>query len=66
MVANTGGRGVRMRWTPGGPISATFSEGTVVRILYERELVDQVEWLKVDAGGERIGWIAAEYLVEIR
>lgn len=66
VVANTGGRGVRMRWTPGGPISATFSEGTVVRILYEREFVGRVEWLKVDAGGQRIGWIAAEYLVEIR
>jgi len=66
VVAFTDGRGVRLRWTPAGPIAATLSEGTQVQILYDREFVGRVEWIRVDVGGERIGWISAEYLVEIR
>ena len=65
MVANTGGQGVRLRWTPSGIIAGTLSEGTVIQILYDREFVGRVEWVKVDAGGGRIGWVSAEYLVEI-
>ncbi len=66
IVTNTGGQGVRLRWTPAGPIAATLSDGTLVQILYDREFVGRIEWVKVDAGGSRIGWIATEYLVEIR
>lgn len=65
VVDNTNGRGVRLRWTPGGPIAATLSEGTVVRVLSEPTIFDQIEWIRVDAGESRIGWVAAEYLVEI-
>lgn len=66
VVANTGGQGVRLRWTPAGPIAGTLPEGTTLRVLYDRESAEGIEWVKVDAGGGRIGWVAAEYLVEIR
>ncbi len=65
-VSNTNGRGVLLRWTPGGAIAGTLSEGTVVKILYERQFVGRIEWVKVDAGENRIGWVAADYLETIR
>lgn len=65
-VANTGGQGLRLRWTPAGPIVTALPEDEVVQILYEREFADGIEWVKVDAGSGRTGWVAAEYLVEIR
>jgi len=66
VVANTGGAGVRLRWTPAGPIATALSEGATVQILYEREFAAGFEWVKVDAGEGRIGWIAEEFLVELR
>ncbi len=47
-------------------MAGALSEGTLVRIMYEREVVGGVEWVKIlDAEG-RTGWVAAEYLVAIR
>ncbi|MDX1523862.1 MAG: DUF389 domain-containing protein, partial [Anaerolineae bacterium] len=66
VIANTSGQGVKLRWTPGGPQAGAFSEGTVVQILYEREFVNEIEWVKVIGPEERIGWVARDYLVEIR
>lgn len=65
VVANTGGQGVRLRWTPAGPIASALPEGTVIQILYDREVVDTTEWVNVKTGDGRIGWVAAEYLVEL-
>jgi hypothetical protein len=67
VVANTGGRGIRLRWTPGGPISGTLPEGTLVSMSLEREIdAGGVEWVRVDLQDGRFGWVAAEYLVLLR
>jgi hypothetical protein len=66
VVANTDGQGLRLRWIPAGPIATTLPEGSLVLILYDREIVDLTEWVKVEADEGRVGWVAAEYLVELR
>lgn len=64
VVANTAGRGVKLRWTPGGLVAGALPEGTVVMILYQRKVVDGIEWVQVKDDQNRIGWVAAEFLVE--
>jgi hypothetical protein len=67
VVTNTGGQGVRLRWTPNGPIAATLSENTVILMLNDdRQTAGEFEWVKVDAGQGRVGWVAADFLVELR
>ena len=62
VVANTNGRGVSLRWQPGGIIATALPEGMVVRILYERTTLANVEWVKISDEQGRSGWVAAEYL----
>ena len=67
VVANTDGQGLRLRWIPGGPIAAALPEGSIVEMLHHHEVdAEGVSWVKVDAQDGRIGWVAAEYLVELR
>ncbi|HMR65934.1 MAG TPA: DUF389 domain-containing protein [Anaerolineae bacterium] len=67
VVANTEGRGIRLRWTPGGPISGTLPEGTMLFVSRQRETdADGVEWVRVDLEDGRFGWVAAAYLVFLR
>jgi hypothetical protein len=64
VVANTQGRGVKLRWTPGGPVAGALPERTPVTILYGRITDDKgVEWIEVVDSEGRKGWIAADYLV---
>jgi uncharacterized hydrophobic protein (TIGR00271 family) len=65
LVANTGGRGLKLRWTPGGPLAGTLSEGATVQILYDRTEVDGLEWVRVRDEAGRIGWVAVDYLAQI-
>jgi hypothetical protein len=65
VVASTGGRGVKLRWTPAGPVAGTFPEGTQVTVLYKRVTVDGIEWVEVIDAAGRKGWVAAEYLVRL-
>jgi uncharacterized hydrophobic protein (TIGR00271 family) len=65
VVANTLGQGVKLRWTPSGPIAGVFPEGTRVTVLYRRQTVDGVEWVEVTDDEGRKGWVAADYLVII-
>ena len=62
VVSGTGGRGLLLRWTPGGAIARTLREGERVEILYRRETTGGVEWVEVRDGQGRIGWVAAEYV----
>jgi hypothetical protein len=64
-VDNTGGRGIKLRWTPGGPLAGVLPEGTQVTILYDRAEVDGFEWVRVSAEDGKVGWVAAEYLTVI-
>jgi len=66
VVANTDGQGIRLRWVPNGPVAGALPEGTVLTILYEIELVNNVEWVKVADSEGRTGWVVAEYLVTLR
>ncbi len=65
VVANTGGRGVNLRWTPGGPLAGALPEGSQVRILSDRAEADGLEWVRVVDGAGRTGWVAADYVVII-
>jgi len=62
VVSGTGGRGLFLRWTPGGAIAGTLREGERVELLYRRETTDGVEWVKVRDEQGRIGWVVAEYV----
>ncbi|MDY6875367.1 MAG: DUF389 domain-containing protein [Chloroflexota bacterium] len=62
VVSGTSGRGLFLRLTPGGAIAGTLREGERVELLYRRETIDGVEWMKVRDEQGRIGWVAAEYV----
>lgn len=66
VVANTLGQGVKLRWTPAGPIAGALPEGALVQILYERDVVDGIEWVKILDPAGRAAWVASEYLVTLR
>jgi len=53
---------VRLRWTPGGAIAGVLREGERVEILYQRQTVDDQEWLQIRDQGGRIGWVVAQYV----
>jgi uncharacterized hydrophobic protein (TIGR00271 family) len=63
VIANTGGRGVRVRASPGGKTVAVWTEGTRVTIVAGPESVQGQAWLRVrdDKGIE--GWVAADYIL---
>lgn len=62
-VANTGGVGVYLRETPAGKVIGTLPEGAAVRILYQREFVNDREWIEIMDIYGRTGWVQAIYLV---
>ena len=53
---------MRLRWTPGGATAGVLSEGERVEILYQRQTVDDQEWLQIRDQGGRIGWVVAQYI----
>jgi len=62
VVSGTGGRGVNLRWTPGGPIAGVLREGEQVRILSQRQTAGNQEWIQVRDQQGRVGWVAAQYV----
>jgi hypothetical protein len=62
LVQGTGGFGLRLREVPGGPIIRILQEGDLVTVLSGREIVDDVEWVKVDDQEGQIGWVASRYV----
>ncbi|MEW5956658.1 MAG: SH3 domain-containing protein, partial [Chloroflexota bacterium] len=63
LVANTNGRGLKLRWTPAGPVAGVLPEGAVVQILSERATADGLAWVKVTDAGGRVGWVAESYII---
>lgn len=61
-IAFTGGRGVKLRWKPGGLVAGTLAEGTWVLMFNEQISVDWQVWVKVTDPNERIGWVVQDYL----
>ncbi|GAB4457291.1 MAG: hypothetical protein Kow0031_38210 [Anaerolineae bacterium] len=62
VVANTGGQGVRLRWTPDGQPAGVFAEGTVLQMWPDRVTADGVEWVRVSDIEGRSGWVVAQFL----
>lgn len=63
LVANTNGRGLKLRWTPAGLVAGALPEGTSVKILDERAIADGLAWVKVRDTEGREGWVVQNYLV---
>lgn len=56
-VAQTLGRGLRLRQFPEGPIIGTLREGDPLTILYGIEIVNGVVWIEVRDDDGRLGWV---------
>jgi uncharacterized hydrophobic protein (TIGR00271 family) len=56
-VANTLGRGLRLRQFPEGPIIGTLRERDPLTILYGREIAGGIVWIEVIDAEGRYGWI---------
>ncbi len=61
-VANTGGRGLTLRWTPAGNFAGTLSEGALVIIVDGPQQAKGRAWVKIQDVAGRTGWVAADYL----
>jgi uncharacterized hydrophobic protein (TIGR00271 family) len=66
VVTGTGGQGVKLRWAPSGAVAGAFSEGSVLQMGYEEQVVDGVTWVNVTDVEGRNGWVAATYLTALR
>jgi hypothetical protein len=65
VVANAGEPGVRLREAPGGTEIDFLKDGTVLDIFPEPQVKtdDGITWQKVRDPQGRVGWAAAEYIV---
>jgi len=64
-VWNTGGRGVKLRQSPAGPVIGTLQEGSYVQVLYGSEVADGLVWLEVMDSEGRRGWMPQVYLTVV-
>ena len=62
-IANTGGMGAFLRDGPSGKVIGALPEGAPVQILYQREIVRNVEWVQIRDALGRTGWIVVRFLV---
>jgi hypothetical protein len=56
-VANTLGRGLRLRQSPEGPIIGTLKEDDMITVLYGYEIVNGMVWIEVVDPDGRLGWV---------
>jgi uncharacterized hydrophobic protein (TIGR00271 family) len=63
VVVDTGGRGVRVRASPGEKTIAAWPEGTHVTIIAGPESAQGQDWLRVRGDKGIEGWVAAEYIL---
>jgi uncharacterized hydrophobic protein (TIGR00271 family) len=62
-ISTPGGSGVYLRETPGGKIITWLPDNTPVSILYEKQVIDNREWIEVRNVLNQLGWVPSEYLV---
>ena len=62
-IANTGGLGIYLRETPAGKAIYALPEGSAVEILYQRETINNIEWVEIRDIFGREGWLPATFLV---
>lgn len=63
MVAQTLGRGLRLRQYPEGPIIGTMREGEPLVVLYGIQTVNGLVWIEVIDKDGRIGWVPQMFTV---
>ena len=61
LVAQTLGRGLRLRQFPEGPIISTLRERDPLIVLYGIEIVNGLVWIEVQDKEGRIGWVPQMY-----
>lgn len=61
-IVGTGGQGVALRDAPAGKIIGFLPEGAPVLILYQREMVQDYEWIEVQDVVGRTGWVLGRFL----
>ncbi len=61
LVAQTLGRGLRLRQYPEGPIIGTMREGDPLIVLYGTEILNGLVWIEVQDKDGRIGWVPQMY-----
>lgn len=62
-IAFTGGKGIYLRETPGGKAIHSLPENSPVQILYDRQFVNETEWVKIRDVFNRVGWIPVRFLL---
>jgi uncharacterized hydrophobic protein (TIGR00271 family) len=62
-IANTGGKGVYVFDAPAGMVIGSLSNGASIHILYQREIVNNQEWLEILRPNNQVGWVPAVYVV---
>jgi uncharacterized hydrophobic protein (TIGR00271 family) len=61
-IANSGGYGVYIRQSPAGKVIGALPEGSQVQILYQRETVNNIDWIEIRDLFGRICWVQGQYL----
>ncbi len=61
VIANTQGRGVKLRQWPNGPVIGVLWEGAPIRVLYGMEITGGLVWIEVQDAEGRIGWLPQMY-----
>ncbi len=62
-IANTGGLGVYIFATPAGAIIGSIPEGSPIRILYRREIINGQTWLEIHSMDDHVGWVPAAFVI---
>ncbi len=62
-IGNSDGIGTVLRDIPDGSIVGFISEGTLVQILYRRELINHTQWIEIRDLTGRTGWVDSRYLL---
>jgi uncharacterized hydrophobic protein (TIGR00271 family) len=62
VIRGTGGSGVGLRDAPGGKIIAFLAEGVPIEVLYQRMVVEGMEWIEVRDWQGRVGWVLSRFV----
>jgi uncharacterized hydrophobic protein (TIGR00271 family) len=62
-IANTGGRGVYLFDAPTGAVIGSLPESSPIYLLYQRKIINGLEWLEIISNDNRVGWVPAEYVI---
>lgn len=61
-IRGTGGVGLALRDAPGGAIITFLAEGAPIEVLYQRVIVEGMEWIEVRDWRGRVGWVLSRFV----